>query len=145
MRPDYLQDLGVDAPWLSPFYPSPMHDFGYDVSNYVDVDPVFGTLADFDELVYEAHRRGLRVMIDYVLNHISVDHPWFVDSRSSRSSTYSDWYIWAGPKPDGTPPNNWLSVFGGPAWEFDAVRQRYYSIGSFGSRPPQLAESYRPG
>lgn len=126
-RLDYLhQTLGVDAIWLSPFYPSPMADFGYDISNYVDVDPIFGTLADFDDLVREAHARGMRVIVDYVPNHTSDHHPWFDESRSSRRSAKRDWYIWAGGKPDGSPPNNWLSVFGGSAWEWDEATGQYY-------------------
>jgi alpha-glucosidase len=103
-----------------------MKDFGYDVSNYNDVDPLFGTLADFDRLVAEAHRLGIRVMIDQVLSHTSDQHPWFLESRSSRDNPRADWYVWADPRPDGTPPNNWLSIFGGPAWEWDTRRCQYY-------------------
>src|SRR4029077_2677206 len=116
---DYLVRLGVDALWLTPFYPSPMADFGYDVANYADVDPIFGALADFDELLRQAHARGLRVILDFVPNHTSDEHPWFIESRSSRSSAKRDWYLWRDPAPDGGPPNNWLSVFGGGAWERD--------------------------
>lgn len=134
---DYLQWLGVDAVWLSPFYPSPMADFGYDVSNYTDVDPLFGTLADFDRLVAEAHRRNVKVVVDYVPNHSSDQHPWFLDARSSRTSRYRDWYVWRDPKPDGSPPNNWLSVFGGPSWEWDERTGQYY-LHSFLPEQPDL-------
>lgn len=123
---DYIADLGVDAIWLSPFFPSPMQDFGYDVLDHHGVDPMFGSLGEFDELVREAHGRGLRVLIDLVLSHTSDRHPWFIESRQSRSNPKADWYIWADPKADGTPPNNWLSVFGGPAWEWDTRRRQYY-------------------
>jgi alpha-glucosidase len=124
---DYLGGtLGVDAIWLSPFYPSPMADFGYDVSDYTGVDPRFGTLDDFDRLVAEAHARGLKLIIDFVPNHSSDQHPWFVASRSSRDDPKRDWYVWRDPKPDGSPPNNWLSVFGGPAWEWDEATGQYY-------------------
>ena len=122
----YLEWLGVDAIWISPFYPSPMADFGYDVSDYTDVDPLFGSLSDFDALVAEAHRRRLKVILDYVPNHTSDEHPWFVESRSSRNNPKRDWYLWRDPAPDGGPPNNWLSVFGGGAWEWDAATQQYH-------------------
>jgi alpha-glucosidase len=112
---DYLQWLGVDAVWISPIFPSPMADFGYDVSDYTDIHPLFGTLADFDRLIAEAHRRSLKVILDYVPNHTSDQHPWFVASRSSRHHPKRDWYIWRDPAPDGGPPNNWRSVFGGSA------------------------------
>lgn len=126
-RLDYLVWLGIDALWLSPVYPSPMDDFGYDVSNYVDIDPIFGSLADFDRLIAEAHARGLKVIMDYVPNHTSEAHPWFAESRSSRASAKRDWYIWRDAAPGGGPPNNWLSEFGGPAWTWDdATRQYYY-------------------
>jgi len=125
-RLDYLEWLGVDAVWISPFYPSPMVDFGYDVSDYTDVDPLFGTLEDFDTLLAEAHRRSIRVILDYVPNHTSDEHPWFVESRSSRDNPKRDWYIWANPKPDGSRPNNWESAFGTPAWTFDAATGQYY-------------------
>ncbi len=115
-RLDYLAGtLGIDAIWLSPLYPSPLADFGYDVSNYVDVDPQFGTLEAFDELVQGAHALNLKVLIDFVPNHSSDQHPWFLESRSSRDNPKRDWYTWAGAKPDGSPPNNWLSMFGGSA------------------------------
>jgi alpha-glucosidase len=126
-RLDYLSDvLGIDAIWLSPFFPSPMADFGYDISNYVDVDPRFGALADFDRLVAEAHRRNIRIIVDYVPNHTSDQHPWFQESRKSRDNPKRDWYIWADAKPDGSAPNNWLSVFGGSAWEWDEATQQYF-------------------
>jgi alpha-glucosidase len=133
----YLHWLGVDALWLSPFYPSPMVDFGYDVSNYTDVDPIFGDLATFDELVQQAHRYGMKVIIDYVINHTSDQHPWFLESRSSRSAPRRDWYIWVDAKPDGSAPNNWVSNFGGSAWEWDAATQQYY-LHSFDRRQPDL-------
>ncbi len=125
-RLDYLVWLGVDAIWLSPVYPSPMADFGYDVSNYVDVDPIFGSLRDLDRLVAEAHARGLKVVMDYVPNHTSHAHPWFADSRGSRTSEKRDWYIWRDAAPGGGPPNNWLSEFGGPAWTWDETSGQYY-------------------
>jgi alpha-glucosidase len=123
---DYLMWLGVDAIWISPIFPSPMADFGYDVSNYVYVDPIFGSLADLDELLAEAHRRDIKVILDYVPNHSSDRHPWFVESRSSRTNSKRNWYIWRDPKPDGSPPNNWLSAFGGSGWEYDANTSQYY-------------------
>ena len=125
-RLGHLAALGVDAVWISPFYPSPMADFGYDVADYRGVDPIFGTLADFDRLIAEAHARGLRVILDFVPNHTSDRHPWFVESRASRGSPKRDWYIWRDPAPDGGPPNNWLSNFGGSAWEYDAATGQYY-------------------
>lgn len=127
--------LGVDAVWLSPFFQSPMADMGYDVSDYCAVDPLFGTLADFDAVVAEAHRLGLKVIIDQVLAHTSDRHPWFVESRKSRGNAKADWYVWAEPKPDGTAPNNWLSVFGGSAWEWDSVRRQYYLHNFLASQP----------
>jgi alpha-glucosidase len=138
-RLDYLDWLGVAAIWLSPFYPSPMADFGYDVADYTDVDPVFGTLADFDELVDQAHRRGIRVVIDWVPNHTSDQHPWFAESRSGRDSAKRDWYVWRDPAPDGGPPNNWTSSFrfGGPAWAFDRASGQYY-LHSFLPQQPDL-------
>jgi len=123
---DYLQWLGVDAVWISPIYASPMADFGYDVSDYTDIHPRFGTLGDFDNLIAEAHRRSLKVILDYVPNHTSDQYPWFVASRSSRHHPKRDWYIWRDPAPDGGPPNNWRSVFGGSAWEWDATTAQYY-------------------
>ncbi len=123
---DYLQWLGVDAIWISPIYPSPMADFGYDISDYTDIDPTFGSLNDFDALLKDAHGRGLKVLVDYVPNHTSNQHPWFVDSRSSRDSAKREWYVWRDPRPDGGPPNNWLSNFGGKAWEWDEKTGQYY-------------------
>lgn len=139
---DYLNDgsensLGVDAIWLSPFQRSPMADFGYDVSDYCDVDPMFGTLEDFDRLVAEAHRRDMKVIIDYVPNHTSDQHAWFLESRSSRDNPKRDWYIWRDPKPDGTPPNNWGSFFGGPAWTLDPATGQYY-LHQFVKEQPEL-------
>jgi alpha-glucosidase len=128
--------LGIDAIWLSPVYPSPMKDFGYDVADYCDIDARFGTLADFDDLLHEAHRRGIRVLMDLVLNHTSDQHPWFKESRSSRTSRKRDWYIWADPK-QGSPPSNWRAVFGGSAWEWDAQTQQYY-LHSFLKEQPDL-------
>src|SRR4051812_22422458 len=126
-RLGYLQELGVDAIWISPFYPSPMVDFGYDVSDYCDVDPLFGTLADFDALLAGAHARGLKVILDFVPNHTSDQHPWFRGSRRARDSEFRDWYLWRDPAADGGPPNNWRSNFGGPAWtRDDATGQWYY-------------------
>ncbi|MGH8056929.1 MAG: alpha-amylase family glycosyl hydrolase [Candidatus Entotheonellia bacterium] len=125
-RLDYLQWLGVDAIWISPIYPSPMADFGYDVADYTEIHPLFGTLADFERLLSEAHRRQLRVILDYVPNHTSDRHPWFIESRSSRDSPKRHWYLWRDPAPDGSPPNNWLSVFGGGAWTWDAATGQYY-------------------
>jgi alpha-glucosidase len=130
-RLDYLNDgtpesLGIHAIWLSPFYPSPMADFGYDVADYNDVDPMFGDLETFDRLVAEAHKRGMKIIIDYVPNHSSSEHPWFLESRSSRDNPKRDWYIWRDAKPDGTPPNNWGSWFGGSAWEWDETTGQYY-------------------
>jgi alpha-glucosidase len=125
-RLDYVQWLGVDAIWLSPIYPSPMKDFGYDISDYCDVHPLFGDLAAFDTLVAEARRRGLKVIVDFVPNHTSDQHPWFAESRSSRNNPKRNWYIWRDPAPGGGPPNNWLSNFGGPAWCFDETTKQYY-------------------
>ena len=136
-RLGYLVDLGVDAIWISPFYPSPMADFGYDVADYTDVDPMFGTLPDFDRLLSDAHDRGLRVIIDWVPNHTSSQHPWFLDSRASRSSARRDWYVWRDPGADGEPPNNWRSVFGGPAWTMDETTGQYY-LHSFLAAQPDL-------
>jgi alpha-glucosidase len=127
-RADYLSWLGIDAVWISPIYPSPMADFGYDVANYVDIDPLFGTLADFDRLVSALHEPGIRIILDFVPNHTSHEHAWFQEARTSRDNLRRDWYIWRDPRPDGGPPNNWLSVAtGGSAWEFDrATGQCYY-------------------
>ncbi|MDX1598941.1 MAG: alpha-glucosidase family protein [Marinobacter sp.] len=132
---DYIASLNVDGIWLSPFFTSPMKDFGYDVADYRDVDPIFGTLEDFDTLIAEAHKRGLKIMIDQVLSHSSDQHPWFVESRASRDNPKADWYVWADPKDDGTEPNNWLSVFGGPAWAWDSRRKQYYLHNFLASQP----------
>ncbi|EJC80567.1 glycosidase [Rhizobium leguminosarum bv. trifolii WSM2297] len=134
-RLPHIASLGVDAIWLSPFFKSPMADMGYDVSDYCDVDPIFGTLDDFDEMMAEAHRLGIKVVIDQVISHTSDRHPWFVESRSSRTNPKADWYVWADPKPDGTAPNNWLSIFGGPGWEWDGVRRQYYQHNFLTSQP----------
>ena len=136
-RLGHVASLGVDAIWISPFFTSPMKDFGYDVSDYCDVDPIFGTLADFDALVARAHQLGLKVLIDQVYSHTSDEHAWFVESRASRDNPKADWYVWADAKPDGTPPSNWQSVFGGPAWTWDARRGQYY-LHNFLSCQPQL-------
>ena len=132
---DYVASLGVDGIWISPFFTSPMADFGYDVSDYRDIDPLFGTLADFDKLVEKAHSLGLKIIIDQVLSHSSDQHAWFKESRSSRDNPKADWYVWADPRPDGTPPNNWLSIFGGSAWEWDSKRQQYYLHHFLSSQP----------
>jgi len=134
---DYLAALGVDAIWLSPIYPSPMADFGYDVADYTSVHSLFGTLADFDTLLAESHARGMKVMLDFVPNHSSDEHPWFIESRSSRDNPKRDWYIWRDPAPDGGPPNNWLSFFGGGAWEWDAPTGQYY-LHLFHTKQPDL-------
>jgi alpha-glucosidase len=138
-RLDHLSDLGVAAIWLSPFYPSPMVDFGYDVADYTDVDPLFGTLDDFDQLVAAAHARGIRVVVDLVPNHTSDRHPWFLESRSSRDSPKRDWYVWADSRPDGSPPNNWISSFprAGRAWTFDQRTGQWY-LHSFTPEQPDL-------
>ncbi len=125
-RLPHVASLNVDAIWISPFFTSPMLDYGYDVSDYCDVDPMFGRIGDFDRLIERAHQLGIRVIIDLVLSHTSDLHPWFVESRVSRDNAKSDWYVWAEAKPDGTPPNNWLSIFGGSAWEWDTSRMQYY-------------------
>ena len=136
-RLDHVASLGVDAIWISPFFRSPMHDFGYDISDYCDVDPLFGTLEDFDRLLREAHVRGLKVMIDQVPSHCSIEHPWFVESRQDRGNPKADWFVWADAKPDGSPPNNWLSIFGGVAWTWEPRRRQYY-LHNFLSSQPQL-------
>jgi alpha-glucosidase len=134
-RLDHVAGLGADAIWISPFFTSPMKDFGYDVSDYCDVDPMFGRLSDFDALVARAHDLGLRVMIDLVLSHTSDLHPWFAESRRDRTNPRADWYVWADPRPDGTPPTNWLSIFGGSAWQWDARREQYYLHNFLTSQP----------
>ncbi|WBU57219.1 alpha-glucosidase [Paracoccus sediminicola] len=136
-RLDYIASLGADAVWISPFFRSPMKDFGYDVSDYRDIDPIFGTMSDFDTLVLRAHELGLKVLIDLVLSHSSDQHPWFVESRASRDNPRADWYVWSDPKPDGTPPNNWLSIFGGSAWQWDSRREQYY-LHNFLTAQPDL-------
>jgi alpha-glucosidase len=125
-RLEYLAHLGVDAIWLSPIYSSPMADFGYDVADYRTIDPRFGTLADFDELLTRSHAFGIKVILDLVPNHTSDQHPWFVESRASRENPRRDWYIWRDAAPDGGAPNNWISDFGGPAWQWDATTRQYY-------------------
>lgn len=142
-RLDYIENLGVDVVWLSPVYPSPMADFGYDVSDYCDIHPIFGNLADFDRLLAQVHRRHLKLILDLVPNHTSDQHRWFAESRRSRDSYRRDWYIWRDPAPDGGPPNNWLSFFGGPAWSFDEHTGQYY-LHLFSKHQPDL--NYRhPG
>ncbi|MCA1660833.1 MAG: DUF3459 domain-containing protein [Novosphingobium sp.] len=136
-RLDYLVALGVDAVWLSPIYPSPMADFGYDVADYCDVDPIFGDLAGFDRLLAAVHARGLKLILDFVPNHTSDRHPWFEESRASRDSAKRDWYIWRDPAPGGGPPNNWISDFGGPAWEWDGATGQYY-LHAFLKEQPDL-------
>lgn len=134
-RLPYIAELGVDAIWISPFFKSPMKDFGYDVSDYCDIDPIFGTLDDFDALVARAHELGLRLIIDLVLSHSSDQHDWFNESRQCRNNSKSDWYVWSDPKVDGTPPNNWLSIFGGSAWQWDPRREQYYLHNFLTSQP----------
>ncbi|GAB4523048.1 MAG: alpha glucosidase [Roseibium sp.] len=134
-RMDYIASLGVDAIWLSPFFTSPMDDFGYDVSDYKGVDPMFGDLAGFDRMLLAAHRRGLKVIIDLVISHTSDQHPWFKESRASKENARADWYVWADARPDGTAPTNWLSIFGGPAWEWDSRRCQYYMHNFLASQP----------
>ncbi|WP_028725734.1 alpha-glucosidase [Paracoccus zeaxanthinifaciens] len=136
-RLDHVASLGVDAIWLSPIFTSPQKDMGYDVSDYTDIDPLFGDLADFDAMVARAHDLGLKVIIDQVISHSSDKHPWFAESRRSRSGPKADWYVWADPNPDGTPPNNWPSVFGGPAWEWEPQRRQYY-LHNFLAEQPDL-------
>ncbi|WP_342251079.1 alpha-amylase family glycosyl hydrolase [Sphingomonas sp. OTU376] len=136
-RLEHIASLGVDAIWLSPFFKSPMADFGYDVADYRDVDPIFGTLADFDALIARAHALGLRVLIDQVWAHTSDEHAWFVESRASRDNPKANWYVWHDARPDGSPPTNWQSVFGGPAWTWDARRGQYY-MHNFLKEQPQL-------
>ena len=134
-RLPYLRELGVDAVWISPIFRSPMKDFGYDVSDYCTIDPLFGTMEDFDALLAAAHECGLKLLLDLVPNHTSDQHPWFQDSRSSRDNPKRDWYIWRDPKPDGSPPNNWLSEFGGSAWQYDESTRQYYYHAFLKSQP----------
>lgn len=146
-RLDYVADLGVDAIWISPFFRSPMADFGYDIADYREVDPLFGTLADFDAIIAKAHRLGLKVIIDQVLSHTSIEHAWFKESRESRDNPKSDWYVWADPREDGSPPNNWLSIFGGVAWQWEPRRRQYFLHNFLASQPdlnfhhPQVREA----
>jgi alpha-glucosidase len=132
---DHVAGLGVDGVWLSPFFTSPMRDYGYDVADYCDVDPLFGALADFDALVARAHKFGLKLIIDQVYSHSSDLHPWFVESRASQKNAKADWYVWADAKPDGSPPNNWQAMFGGPSWTWDARRRQYYLHNFLPSQP----------
>jgi alpha-glucosidase len=134
-RLDYVASLGVDAIWISPFFRSPMADFGYDIADYRDVDPLFGTLDDFDRLLARAHALGLKVMIDQVPSHTSIEHPWFRESRQSRDNPKADWYVWADPREDGSPPNNWLSIFGGVAWKWEPRRRQYFLHNFLASQP----------
>ena len=136
-RLDHVAALGVDGIWISPFFRSPQKDFGYDIADYTDVDPMFGTLDDYDRLVTAAHDHGLRVVIDQVYSHSSDACPWFQDSRMARTGPKADWYVWADPKPDGTAPNNWMSVFGGPAWSWEPRRRQYY-LHNFLAEQPDL-------
>lgn len=145
-RLDYIASLGVDAIWISPFFKSPMKDFGYDISDYRVIDPIFGSLADFDALIAAAHSRNIKIIIDQVLSHTSDQHAWFEQSRESKTNPKADWYVWADAKPDGTPPNNWLAIFGGSAWEWEPRRCQYYLHNFLKSQPdlnyycPELRE-----
>ena len=134
-RLDYVASLGVDGIWISPFFTSPMKDFGYDVADFCDVDPCFGTLSDFDALIERAHKLGLKVIIDQVYSHTSDEHAWFAQSRVDRTNEKADWYVWADAKPDGSPPSNWQSVFGGSAWQWDGPRKQYYLHNFLTSQP----------
>lgn len=144
---DYLNELGIDAIWLSPIYPSPDVDFGYDVANYTEIDPKFGTMQDFDRLVKEANKRDIHIIMDLVINHSSDQHPWFLEARKSRDNAYHDWYLWHDPLPNGDPPNNWQAIFGGPAWEYVPELNRFYYHMFFKEQPdlnwrnPQVRES----
>jgi alpha-glucosidase len=144
---DYVASLGVEAIWVSPFYRSPMADFGYDIADFRAVDPMFGTLEDFDRLLHKAHQLGLKVIIDQVLSHTSAQHPWFQQSRQSRDNPRADWYVWADARADGGPPNNWLSIFGGTAWQWEPRRSGYYLHNFLASQPdlnyhnPQVREA----
>ncbi len=134
-RIPYLSSLGIGAVWISPFYPSPMKDFGYDISDYCGIDPLFGSMADFDELLAKLHANKLKLILDFVPNHTSGQHPWFADSKSSKASPKRDWYIWRDPTPNGGPPNNWLSEFGGSAWTFDEATSQYYHHAFLDAQP----------
>ncbi len=132
---DYIADLGVDGIWISPFFTSPMKDFGYDVADYCGIDPSFGSFADFDRIIEKAHALGLKVIIDQVYSHTSDQHAWFQESRADRTNPKADWYVWADPRPDGSPPSNWQSVFGGSAWQWDGPRKQYYLHNFLTSQP----------
>ena len=138
---DYIKggdkSLGIDAIWFSPFYPSPQADMGYDVADYCDIDPIFGSLDDFKELVEKAHARDIKVMVDFVPNHTSNQHPWFLESQNSKNNDKNDFYVWRDAKPDGSEPNNWLSIFGGSAWQWHEGRQQYY-LHTFLKEQPDL-------
>src|SRR5690349_15566962 len=134
-RLPYLAELGIDAIWLSPIFVSPMADFGYDIADYTAIDPLFGSMDDFDAMVREAHANGIKLLLDFVPNHTSDRHPWFAESRASRNNRKRDWYIWRDGAPDGGPPNNWLSEFGGPAWTFDAASGQYYYHAFLAAQP----------
>ena len=134
-RVPYLKSLGIDAVWLSPIFPSPMADFGYDISDYTGIDPLFGTMEDFDALVRAAHENGLKLILDLVPNHTSDQHPWFAEARSARDNPKRDWYIWRDPAPDGGVPNNWLSEFGGSAWQYDEATGQYYYHAFLAAQP----------
>jgi len=136
-RLDFIKQLNVDAIWLSPIYPSPMHDFGYDVADYTGIHPMFGSMEEFEHLLAEVHQRGMKLILDLVPNHTSNEHAWFVESSSSRNNPKRDWYIWADPAPDGGPPNNWVSYFGGPAWTLEPQTDQYY-LHQFVPQQPEL-------
>ena len=151
---DYLHDLGIDAIWISPCYPSPQADFGYDISDYKNIDPAYGTLADFDRLVAEAKKRNIRILMDMVMNHTSDKHKWFIESRSSKTNPYRDWYVWRDGKGEtatdkGQPPNNWLSEFGHSAWEWDETTRQYYYHKFYVAQPdvnwenPKIHEAFK--
>jgi len=147
---DYLKGLGVDAIWLTPIYPSPQVDFGYDISDYVAIDPQYGTMADFDRLMAEANKRHIRVLMDMVMNHSSDKHKWFLQSRSSKTNPYRDWYVWHDGKGEtatdkGQPPNNWESVFGGSAWEWDDKTRQYYYHKFYTQQPDRTGTTRRCG
>lgn len=136
-RLDYVSSLGINAIWLTPVYPSPMVDFGYDITDHCAIDPVFGTMEDMERLIFEAHKRDIKIIMEFIPNHTSDQHPWFLESRSSRDNPKRDWYIWKYPKPDGSAPNNWLSIFSGSAWEFDQQTGQYY-LHNFTKEQPDL-------
>ncbi|MFY7868250.1 MAG: alpha-amylase family glycosyl hydrolase, partial [Exiguobacterium sp.] len=134
---DYLKDLGIDVIWICPMYKSPNDDNGYDISDYQDIMDEFGTMEDFDRLLDEVHQRGMKLLLDLVVNHTSDEHPWFIESKSSKDNPKRDWYIWRDGKPDGSKPNNWESIFGGSAWEFDEATEQYY-LHVFSKKQPDL-------